>query len=105
MEMVGNPNGFPAEFDDISHIIFWSGLHGYEKGTIPVILDQVRQARCFIDVGANCGIYMELGRQLIRARIVAIKPVPKIYAALTNVLCRRSRCTTETIANCSWLRP
>lgn len=59
---------FPAEFDDISHIIFWSLLYGYEKETIPVILDQVRQARCFIDVGANCGIYTVLERRLTRAQ-------------------------------------
>src|SRR6516164_1568919 len=32
---------YPAEFDDITHTIFWSGLHDYEKETIPVMLDQI----------------------------------------------------------------
>jgi FkbM family methyltransferase len=76
---------FPAEFDDITHIIFWSGLHDYEKETIPIMLDQIRQARCFIDVGANCGIYTVLAATINPdVRIVAIEPVPKICAALTR---------------------
>jgi len=76
---------YPAEFDDITHTIFWSGLHDYEKETIPVMLDQIRQARCFIDVGANCGIYTVLAATIHpNVQIVAIEPVPKICAALTN---------------------
>jgi FkbM family methyltransferase len=90
----------PAEFDDISHIIFWSGLHGYEKETIPVILDQVRQARCFIDVGANCGIYTVLGATVNPyTRIVAIEPVPKICAALTNNVSQNKLDSRVTILN------
>jgi FkbM family methyltransferase len=76
---------YPAEFDDITHTIFWSGLHDYEKETIPIMLDQIRQARCFIDVGANCGIYTVLAATINPdVQIVAIEPVPKICAALTN---------------------
>ena len=76
---------YPAEFDDITHTIFWSGLHDYEKETIPVMLDQLRQARCFIDVGANCGIYTVLAATInANVQIIAIEPVPKICAALTN---------------------
>ncbi len=91
---------YPAAFDDISHIIFWSGLHGYEKETIPVILDQVRQARCFIDIGANCGIYTVLGATVNPyARIVAIEPVPKICAALTNNVAQNKLDSRVTILN------
>ncbi len=76
---------YPAEFDDISHIMFWSGLHDYEKETIPIMLDQIRQARCFIDVGANCGIYTVLAGTINpNVQIVAIEAVPKICAALAN---------------------
>jgi hypothetical protein len=74
---------FPAEFDDISHIIFWSGLYGYEKGTIPVIPDQVRQARCFIDVGANCGIYTVLGATVNPRARMAVEPVPRVQNCQT----------------------
>jgi FkbM family methyltransferase len=74
---------FPPKFDDITHAIFWSGLRGYEKETIPVMLDQLRQARCFVDVGANCGLYTVLGAIVNRKLcVVAIEPVPKVCAAL-----------------------
>jgi FkbM family methyltransferase len=91
---------FPAEFDDITHRIFWSGLHDYEKETIPVILDEVRQARCFIDVGANCGIYTVLGATTNpHVKIVAIEPVPKICAALTNNITQNRLNSRVTILN------
>lgn len=76
---------FPAEFDDNTHTIFWSGLYDYERETIPIMLDQLRQAHCFIDVGANCGIYTVLAATInSHVQIVAIEPVPKICAALTH---------------------
>jgi len=49
------------------------------------MLDRIRQARCFIDVGANCGIYTVLAATINPyVQIVAIEPVPKICAALTH---------------------
>ena len=49
------------------------------------MLDRIRQARCFIDVGANCGIYTILAATINpHVRIVAIEPMPKICAALTH---------------------
>ena len=57
---------FPAEFDDITHEIFWSGVHSYEKETIPVILDEIRRGLCFVDIGANCGIYTVLAATINR---------------------------------------
>ena len=91
---------YPAEFDDITHSIFWSGLHDYEKETIPVMLDQIRQARCFIDIGANCGIYIVLAATINpNVRIVAIEPVPKICAALTNNVRKNSLHGRVTILN------
>jgi FkbM family methyltransferase len=76
---------FPTEFDAIGHKIFWHGLRGYEIGTLPVILDAIGQSRCFIDVGANCGLYTVSGCMLNpNVRIIAVEPVPKVYAALVN---------------------
>lgn len=76
---------FPTEFDSIGQILFWSGLRQWEKETSPVILDNIRRSRCFIDVGANCGIYTVLGCTINpNVRIVAVEPVPKICAALAH---------------------
>lgn len=91
---------FPPDFDDITHQIFWSGLHGYERETIPVILDEVRRASCFMDIGANCGMYTVLGATINpNARIVAIEPVPRIYAALTNNVIQNKLNSRVTILN------
>lgn len=76
---------FPTEFDSIGHKIFWSGLRQWEKETSPVILENVRRSRCFIDVGANCGIYTVLGCAANPIlSVVAVEPVPKVCAALAN---------------------
>jgi FkbM family methyltransferase len=91
---------FPPDFDDITHQIFWSGLHDYEKETIPIILDEVRGARCFMDIGANCGIYTVLAAAVNpNARIVAVEPVPKICAALTNNVIQNRLNSRVTILN------
>jgi len=76
---------FPTEFDSIGHRLFWTGLREWEKETSPVILDHIRRSRCFIDIGANCGIYTVVGCTLNQdVRVVAIEPVAKVCAALTR---------------------
>jgi FkbM family methyltransferase len=91
---------FPAEFDDIGHQIFWAGLHGYERETIPVILNEVARARCFVDIGANCGIYTVLGATINpRVMIVALEPVPRICATLRNNVTQNKWESRVTILN------
>jgi FkbM family methyltransferase len=76
---------FPTEFDSVGARVFWSGLREWEKETAPVILDNIRRSRCFIDVGANCGIYSVIGCQINPdVQVISIEPVPKVCAALTN---------------------
>ena len=76
---------FPTDFDSIGHEIFWSGLRECGKETTPVILENIRRSRCFIDVGANCGVYTVLGCTVNpNVRVVAIEPVPKVCAALAR---------------------
>jgi FkbM family methyltransferase len=76
---------FPSEFDAIGHVIFWSGLREWEKETAPVFVENMRRSRCFIDVGANCGIYTVMACKINPdIRLVAVEPVPKIYAALAH---------------------
>src|SRR5437764_6931673 len=76
---------FPTEFDAVGHRLFWSGLREWERETSPVILENIRRSRCFIDIGANCGIYSVLGCTINpNVHAVAVEPVPKVYAALLH---------------------
>ena len=73
----------PTEFDFIGHRVFWSGFRDWERETLPVILSQIRASRCFLDIGANCGIYSVLGCTINpTVRVVAVEPVPKTCSAL-----------------------
>ena len=76
---------FPTEFDDIGVEIFWSGLRHWETETIPVVLANIQRSRCFIDIGANCGIYTVFAAITNPTiRCIAIEPVPKVCAALAR---------------------
>jgi FkbM family methyltransferase len=93
---------FPTEFDAVAHRVFWTGLRAWERETSPVILENIRRSRCFIDIGANCGIYTILGCVINpQVRAVAVEPVPKVFAALANNVAQNnlnSRVTTLNIA-------
>lgn len=91
---------FPTEFDNIGHRVFWSGLRQWERETAPVILESIRRARCFIDVGANCGIYTVMGCAIYPdVRVVAVEPVPKICTALQRNVSRNGFASRVTILN------
>jgi FkbM family methyltransferase len=75
----------PTNFDWVGWEIFWTGFKGWEKSTVPVVLEHVRHSRCFLDVGANCGLYTTMACMAnpdIHA--VAFEPVPRVNAALSN---------------------
>ena len=81
-------------------MVFWSGFRRWEKETAPIILDNIRRSRCFMDVGANCGIYTVLGAVINPGlRVVAIEPVPKICTALTHNVAQNSLHPRVTILN------
>jgi hypothetical protein len=70
-------------FDTVGHRVFWSGLWEWEKETFPVILENIGRCCCFIDEGANCGMYTVLGCTINpRVRVVAVESVPKVWVAL-----------------------
>ena len=95
-----NCQWFPTEFDTVGHRIFWSGLRAWEKETSPVILENVRRSRCFIDIGANCGIYTVLACIINpNLRVVAVEPVPKICAALAHNVAKNNIRSKVTILN------
>jgi FkbM family methyltransferase len=91
---------FPTEFDDVAHRVFWTGLRDWEKETSPVILENIRRSRCFIDVGANCGIYTVLGCTINpNVFAVAVEPVPRVCAALANNVTQNNFDSRVTILN------
>ena len=90
----------PTEFDDIARALFWSGLRYWERETSPVILDNVRRSRCFVDVGANCGIYTVLGAIINpRLRVFSLEPVPRVCAVLVRNVARNRLESRVTILN------
>lgn len=89
-----------AEFDSVGQRVFWSGLREWEKETAPVILENIRRSRCFIDVGANCGIYTVIGCTINPdIRVVAVEPVPRICAALARNVAQNNLDSRVTILN------
>ena len=74
---------FPTPYDAIGHEIFWTGLTRWESETAPVMLDHFCRSRCFLDIGANTGIYTVMACAANpRIRVVAFEPVPRMYEAL-----------------------
>jgi len=91
---------YPTEFDDVGHEVFWSGFRKWEAETVPVMMDHIRRSKCFIDVGANCGIYTVLAAVINpNLRVVAIEPVPKVCAALTRNVIQNNLGPRVTILN------
>lgn len=76
---------FPSDLDTVGRRIFWSGLRDWERETAPVILSEVARAHCFLDVGANTGIYSVLGCAVNPSvNVAAFEPVPKVHEALVR---------------------
>jgi FkbM family methyltransferase len=89
-----------AEFDAIGHRIFWSGLRECEKDAAPVIIENLKHSRCFVDVGANCGIYTVLGCAVNpQLRVVAVEPISRLSMALTNNIAQNGFTSRVTIIN------
>jgi FkbM family methyltransferase len=93
-----NCRWLPTEFDTVAHRIFWSGLREWESETSPVILNHLRHARCFIDIGANCGIYSVIGCAINPSlQVVAVEPVPDVFSALERNV-RQNKCESRVAA-------
>ncbi len=53
------------------------------------MLEEIRRSKCFVDIGANCGLYTVIGCTINpQVRVVAIEPVAKICEALKNNISR-----------------
>ena len=76
---------YPTESDTVGMYVFWHGLRGWERETVPVMLENLSSARCFFDVGANSGIYSVMGCTVNPdLRVVSVEPVPRVYETLVN---------------------
>ena len=76
---------FPTEFDDVAKRIFWSGFREWEKETVPVMFDQIRKSRCFVDIGANSGIYSVVAAFINpQVQVIGIEPIERLYAVLVR---------------------
>jgi FkbM family methyltransferase len=75
--------------DAIGHVLFLDGLRHWERETTGVFCDLLKTSRCFLDVGANFGIYTLIGCSINPSlQVIALEPVPAISAALReNVQC------------------
>lgn len=91
---------FPTEFDAIGHRLFLTGLRVWEKETSPIMLEQIRRSHCFIDVGANCGVYTVLGCTVNPSiQVVAVEPAPRVCAALENNVRQNGYDSRVTVLN------
>ncbi len=70
----------------IENEVFWSGIHGrWEGAALRVWSRAVQEAGTICDVGANSGLYTLAAAALNpRARVVAVEPVPRVYARLAE---------------------
>lgn len=76
-----------ADGDAIGHALYWRGLDGWESATIYTFLALADNARQFLDVGANTGVYTLLACARNRGlHAVAFEPVPRIFERLQNNL-------------------
>ena len=74
---------FSSPIDAIGAGIFLRGLHRWESETVPVLVEYLRKSTCFVDVGANCGIYTVIGCAVNpKIKVIALEPVPQIFEAL-----------------------
>ena len=71
----------------LASLLFWKGLDGYEPETSRALRFFFVYSSCFIDVGANCGLYSIIGALWNPTiRVVAFEPLPPIFQCLrTNV--------------------
>jgi len=68
----------------VENEIFWKGIFGqWEKTSLRLWYNKVRNSRCIVDVGANTGVYSLLAAAAnLEATILSIEPLPAAIAQL-----------------------
>ncbi len=89
MVLVRTSFGFLAiQDDDPAAIAFHSSQIASEAGTVAVVDRLLEPGDCFIDVGANVGIYSLIAGRRVgpRGKILAVEPTPSTMRALRTTL-------------------
>ena len=83
------------------NILFWEGLDGwYERTSIKLWLDCVRNSSIIVDVGANSGLYSLLAAiDNPEAKVIAFEPIPDTFEWLSrNIALNRLDIRPEALA-------
>ena len=69
---------------DVADRTNWHAVAGQYGDTVPDAIKLLREGDCFIDVGANCGLFTLLARQFVGSSglVVAFEPCLDTYAKL-----------------------
>ena len=88
-----NPYPIVYPFTENSKFIIWKGLTGatgniycglLEYDDMAFLLHFLRPSDLFVDIGANVGAYTILASSEIKAKSVAIEPIPSTFQNLTD---------------------
>ena len=76
-----NPTSYLAK------VLFWQGVEGFEYNLVRVFVELVKEARVFLDVGANIGYYSLLAAAFNpEVKIVSFEPLPSAFHYLEKNL-------------------
>ncbi len=76
-----NPTSYLAK------VLFWQGVEGFEYNLVRVFVELVKEARVFLDVGANIGYYSLLAAAYNPdVKIVSFEPLPSAFHYLEKNL-------------------
>jgi len=76
-----NPTSYLAK------VLFWQGVTGFEYNLVRIFRELVREARLFLDVGANIGYYSVLAAAFNpRIEIISFEPLPAAFVYLKRNL-------------------
>ena len=102
-----NPYPIVYPYTENSKLIIWKGLTGatgnlycglLEYNEMSFLLNFLRPSDLFVDIGANVGAYTILASAEIKAKTIAIEPVPSTFENLTaNVLINQIQNKVETL--------
>jgi FkbM family methyltransferase len=73
--------------DSMTQELFWTGLNHWEAETTTPFLKMLRKSSCFVDIGANTGVFSLLAlASNPSCKVVAVEPVPHVYQMLIRNL-------------------
>lgn len=73
---------------EIETSIFWSGIPGdWERNSIKIWIDLVKNSDVIFDIGANAGIYSLISKALNpRTQVYSFEPISRFYDRLVVII-------------------